>query len=290
MCRLLQVSTSGYYDSLTRPPSEAEKKREIVTQVASEIYKAEYKVPGYRKIYHQMNHCGVKCSAETVRLVCRRQGILSCVVKRKKRPKTTDSRHHNRVNKNILNRDFKAERPNEKWLTDITYIETKNGFVYLSAIIDLFSRRVIGWCVESHMRTEMVVETLKRAIDLRGEIPTDLLFHSDRGVQYTSEDFHGCLELLGMTQSMSEKGQCWDNAPCESFWGKLKAEWLNQRPMFENIDEVRLAVFEYIEGYYYNTRLHQGLGYRTPREVEEEFFEKSQKNIENSLTKEIVLC
>lgn len=274
MCRLLEVSTSGYYAWLTKKPSHAEERREIIAQTALEIYQAEHRVPGYRRIHRQIQRRGINCSAETVRLACRRKGIFSCVVKRKMRPKTTDSNHRNRVEKNVLNRNFKAERPNEKWLTDITYLETKSGFVYLSAIIDLFSRRVIGWCVEPHMKTGLVVETLKRAIDLRGEIPKDLLFHSDRGVQYTSDDFRECLKLLGITQSMSERGQCWDNAPCESFWGKLKAEWLNQRPSFENIDEVRLAVFEYVEGYYYNTRLHQGLGYRTPRDIEEESCDK----------------
>ncbi len=277
MCRLLHVSTSGYYASLTRQPNQADVKRELIARVVSEIHQTEYRIPGYRKIHRQVCRHGIKCGVETVRLACRRAGIVSCVVKRRYRPKTTDSRHRNRINKNVLDRNFTAQRPNEKWLTDITYIETKNGFGYLSAIIDLFSRRVIGWCIESHMRTGMVVETLKRAIDLRGEIPTDLLFHSDRGVQYTSDDFRGCLELLGISQSMSEKGQCWDNAPCESFWGKLKGEWIDQRPMFENIEEARLALFEYIEGYYYNKRLHQGLNYRTPREVEEEFSKKCQE-------------
>ena len=213
MCRLLHVSTSGYYASLTRQPNQADVKRELIARVVSEIHQTEYCIPGYRKIHRQVCRQGIKCGVETVRLACRRAGIVSCVVKRRYRPKTTDSRHRNRINKNVLDRNFTAQRPNEKWLTDITYIETKNGFGYLSAIIDLFSRRVIGWCIESHMRTGMVVETLKRAIDLRGEIPTDLLFHSDRGVQYTSDDFRGCLELLGISQSMSEKGQCWDNAP-----------------------------------------------------------------------------
>lgn len=282
MCRLLGVSRSGYYDSQNRPESPAKKKRETVARIASEIHQAELHIPGYRKIHRQLKErYGISCCPETVRLACRRQGIISCVVKRKRWTKTTDSRHRNRVEKNVLARNFKTQRPNEKWLTDITYIWTKEGYVYLSAIIDLFSRRVVGWCVEPHMRTEMVIDTLKRAIHLRGEVPKGLLFHSDRGVQYTSDDFRESLELFDISQSMSEKGQCWDNAPCESFWGKLKAEWLNQRPVFENIEEVRQVLFEYIDGYYYNTRLHQGLGYRTPREVEEEYKEKLKKITES---------
>lgn len=274
MCRLLRVSSSGYYSWRDRKPSQTQERREIAMQIATEIYQEEYKIPGYRKIHRQMLKRGMKCCAETVRLACQSQGIVSCVAKRKKYPKTTDSKHNRRVDQNVLDRDFKAERPNQKWVTDITYIETKEGFVYLSGVIDLFSRRVVGWCIEPHMRTEMVLDTLRRAIDLRGGIPADLLFHSDRGVQYTSDDFRECLRLLGIIQSMSEKGQCWDNAPCESFWGKLKAEWISQRPVFENIEEARLSIFEYIEGYYYNKRLHQGLNYQTPREIEEEFSKK----------------
>ncbi|MDO5577231.1 MAG: DDE-type integrase/transposase/recombinase, partial [Fibrobacter sp.] len=139
-------------DDVSTFAGKAEEKRKIVAQIASEIHQAEYKIPGYRKIYRQMQRRKIKYSAETVRLACRRKGIISCVIKRKKRPKTTDSNHHHRVAKNVLSHNFKAERPNEKWLTDITYIETKNGFVYLLALIDLFSRCVIGWCVESLMR------------------------------------------------------------------------------------------------------------------------------------------
>ena len=150
----------------------------------------------------------------------------------------------------------------------------KNGqSLYLSAIIDLYSRRVLSWIVAPHMRAELVVDTLKKAIRNRwNAVPKNILFHSDRGVQYTSDELRQTLKRFGITQSMSGKGECWDNAPCESFWGKLKQEWLAQYEPFENIEQVRLALFEYIDGYYYTKRLHQALGYRTPRDVEEEFY------------------
>ena len=123
------------------------------------------------------------------------------------------------------------------------------------------------------MKTRLVVDTLKRALKTRkGIVPKQIIFHSDRGIQYASEEFRQELKRFGITQSMSGKGDCWDNTPCESFWGKLKREWLNHYGTFESIEQVRLAVFEYIEGYYYNQRLHEGLGYRTPRDVEEEYF------------------
>lgn len=269
---MLQVSTSGYYDSLTRGKSKTKERQESIATAVMAIFHDEQQIPGYRKIHRKMKQSGYDCSAESVRLACRRAGIASCVQHKRYRPKTTDSNHSNRVDKNHLERDFTATRPNEKWLTDITYIETDEGFVYLSGIIDLYSRRVIGWNVETHMRTELVIETIRRAIRLRNTVPDKLLFHSDRGVQYTATEFRDCLKLLGITQSMSAKGDCWDNAPCESFWGKLKTEWIYQRKRFKNIEEAKIAVFEYVEGYYYNTRLHQSLDYRTPRQVEENYF------------------
>ncbi len=274
MCELLEVSKSGYYKSLKTIPSQRKQRREELTVQIKDIYEKEHHIPGQRKICESLRRKGEKCSLGLVRRICRKHGIYSCTLKRRKfKPLTTDSRHSNKINKNILERDFKATRPNEKWLTDITYIEMKDKFVYLSVIMDLHSRRVISWVVEPHLKTQLVVETLKKALKTRPNVvPKEIVFHSDRGVQYTSEEFRQELKKFGIVQSMSGKGDCWDNAPCESFWGKLKREWLNRYGVFENIDQVRLAVFEYVEGYYYNQRLHEALGYRTPREVEEEYF------------------
>ena len=274
MCRLLGVSSSGYYKSLKATPSRRTRRREELTTLIKEIHETEFCVPGQRKIHKALSRSGEKCSLGLVRRICRTHNIYSCVRKRRRfKPQTTDSRHLNRVDKNILNRNFTATKPNEKWLADITYIRVKNGFVYLSAILDLHSRRVAAWIVEPQMKAQLVTDTLKRALkNCRGSVPKEIILHSDRGIQYTSEEFRSELKKFGITQSMSGKGECWDNAPCESFWGKLKREWLNRYGIFENIEQVRLALFEYIEGYYYNKRLHEGLGYRSPREVEEEYY------------------
>ena len=216
----------------------------------------------------------MECSLGLVRRICKENNIYSCTLKRKRfKPQTTDSKHSNHINNNIIDRNFKADKPNMKLLADITYIKIKNGFVYLSAILDLHSRRVLAWVVEPWMKAQIVVDTLKQALKkCRGNIPKEIILHSDRGIQYASEEFRSELKRFGIIQSMSGEGECWDNAPCESFWGKLKTEWLSRFGFFENIEQVRLALFEYIEGYYYNKRLHEGLGYRPPREVEEEYY------------------
>ena len=274
MCRLLELDKSGYYKWRRRCLSLTRQRREVLEVQIKEIFEEEHRIPGHRKIHRILCRRGFECSLGLTRKLCRNLGISSCAFKKRRfKPKTTDSAHSNHVNRNILNRDFATTGPNQKWLADITYITMKNGqSLYLSAIIDLHSRKILSWIVAPHMRAELVVDTLKKAIrNRRNTVPKNILFHSDRGVQYTSDELRQTLKRFGITQSMSGKGDCGDNAPCESFWGKLKQEWLAQYGPFENIEQVRLALFEYIDGYYYAKRLHQALGYRTPRDVEEEF-------------------
>ena len=274
MCKLLEVDKSGYYKWRRRCLSLAKQRRGLLKVQIREIFEEEHHIPGYRKIHRILQRRGFVCSLGLTRKLCRDLGIRSCAFKRKRfKLKTTDSAHSNHIDQNILNRDFVAIEPNRKWDADITYIPMKNGkCLYHSAIIDLYSRKVLSWIVAPHMKAELVVDTLEKAIrNCRGIVPKNILFHSDRGVQYTSEEFRQVLKRYGIIQSMSGKGECWDNAPCESFWGKLKQEWLDQFGPFENIEQVRLALFEYIDGYYYAKRLHQALDYRTPRDVEEEF-------------------
>lgn len=277
MCRLLEVSKSGFYNYLNRPTSETKKRQTAAVEKIIEIREQQSNIPGYRKIRNLLNRDGFSYSLGGVRRLCKKHGFFSCVVRKKRAPKTTDSSHNYAVSKNILNRNFKTQGLNEKCVTDITYIRMADGsFVYLSGIMDMHSRRVVGWIVDNEMKTELVSKTLTKAIRQRGVIPKQLLLHSDRGVQYSSNEFRELLKEFGVTQSMSDKGQCWDNAPCESFWGKLKREWLRGKK-FKNIEEVRSSLVEYIDGYYYNQRLHQGLDYRTPREIEDE-------NLQLSLT------
>jgi transposase InsO family protein len=163
---------------------------------------------------------------------------------------------------NLLNRDFTARRPNEKWVTDITYIQTEEGWLYLAGVLDLYGRRLIGWAMDSRMKTELVSTALKQAIGRTGA-PTGVLVHSDRGVQYASEAYQRLLKSNGFVCSMSRKGNCYDNAPMESFWGKLKTEWLNGRK-FMTRAEASKAVFDYIEFFYNRRRIHSCNGYLPP--------------------------
>jgi transposase InsO family protein len=160
---------------------------------------------------------------------------------------TTDSNHDHPIAESVLNRNFKAEKPNEKWVTDITYVRTLEGFLFVVAIIDLFSRKVIGYAMAAHMRTELVVSALQMVIGRGRKIAEGIYLHSDRGVQFTSEDFRKVLNQVEICQSMSRKGDCWDNAPCESWFGKLKTEWIYPNGIYATRREAELSIIEYIE-------------------------------------------
>ena len=186
--------------------------------------------------------------------------------KKKFVPRTTDSIHDQPVAENLLNREFTAEAPNRKWVTDITYIWTNEGWLYLAGVLDLFSRKVVGWAMADHMRTELVSEALQMAITHRR--PADgLLHHSDRGVQYASDDYQKLLQDHHMEVSMSGRGQCWDNACVESFWGTLKTELVNHEH-YATREEARQSIFEYIEVFYNRKRMHSSLGYKSPEAFE----------------------
>jgi transposase InsO family protein len=221
-------------------------------------------------VYAAIRKRGLSYSLNTIHADCKRLGIKS-ITKKKYRVKTTDSNHDNPIAKNVLNRDFKAEKPNEKWVTDITYVDTLEGWLYLVAIIDLFSRKVIGYAMADNMRTELVVSALQMAIGRGRKIVGDMWLHSDRGVQFSSEMFREILKLVGIEQSMSRKGNCWDNAPSESWFSKLKTEWIYPNGVYKTRREAELSIMEYIEMFYNSQRLHQSLEYCTPNEVEAEY-------------------
>jgi len=274
MCRVLKVSKSGYYDWRNRndaPPTATEFARQERCKLVEKIF-CEYRcIYGYRKIYHELRRRSVACSLNTIHADCKRLGIKS-IVRRKVRVHTTDSNHANPIAENVLSRDFKAEKPNEKWVTDITYVATLEGWLYVVAIIDLFSRKVIGYSMADHLRTELVVDALKMVMGRGRKLVGDLWLHSDRGVQFTSEQFRDVLNLVGIEQSMSRKGDCWDNAPCESWFGKLKTEWIYPNgKIFATRKAAELSIIEYIEMFYNSKRIHQALNYRTPNEVEVDF-------------------
>lgn len=237
------------------------------------IAKTNHNVYGQRKLCVAVNREGIPCCVNTVSADCKKLNLKSCT-RTKYRVKTTDSDHDQPIAQNLLSRDFTASRPCEKWVTDITYIETVAGWLYLVVILDLYTRRVIGWATSDSLATEFVVDALKMAIRNSWSMTGEILLHSDRGVQYTSKDFRACLKLADITQSMSRRANCWDNAPSESFFAKLKQEWVYVKDVYVDHVAAERDIFEYIECFYNRQRLHQALGYRTPMEVEAEFFAK----------------
>lgn len=279
LCRALNVSTSGFYAWCQRkdvPKSSNEKLKQKRLKFIETIFNESHQVYGYRKIHAALKKYGVMCSLNTVHAECKELGIKSRV-RKKYRVCTTDSNHKNSVSDNVLARDFEAHAPNEKGVTDITYLETKEGWLFVVAIIDLFSRKIIGYAMADHMRTELVVSALRCALST-GRKPTGPIWlHSDRGVQFTADMFRDALKLAGIEQSMSRKGNCWDNAPCESWFGKLKTEWVYVREkVYATRTEAMASVMEYIEMFYNSQRLHQSLGYQTPNEFELQYYQRKE--------------
>jgi transposase InsO family protein len=200
-------------------------------------------------------------SRKIVAGIMRENGWKSKVCKKYKA--TTNSKHNLPVAENLLDRQFTADKPNQKWVSDITYIPTDEGWLYLAGILDLYGREIVGWAMGERMTKELVIRALNQANGRRND-PWGVLIHSDRGSQYCSHDYQKALEQGGFICSMSGKGNCYDNAVMESFWGKLKQEWLNDK-CFRTRREAMSAVFWYIEVYYKNYRLHESNGYQTPR-------------------------
>lgn len=262
MCQALNVSRSGYYAFLKRPPSaRAERKAALLKTVTSLFYKYK-RIYGATRITKELPQEQLACKT-TVAKVMQENGLRSKVIKKYKA--TTNSRHNLPVAENILNREFTASRRNEKWVSDITYIATDEGWLYLAGILDLYDRSIVGWSMDSRMKTSLVISALRNAIG-RKKPKEGLILHSDRGVQYASHNYQKLIQEKNFVCSMSRKGNCYDNAPMESFWGKLKTEWLNDMH-FKTRDEARSAVFEYIELFYNRNRIHSSNDYIAPLKV-----------------------
>jgi transposase InsO family protein len=256
------------------PPTERAMARQQRREFVEELFNKSHRIYGYRKTSAVLRSRGIACSPNTIHADYKYCGIKS-VTQKRFRVRTTDSSHDLPVAHNVLDRDFRAENPNEKWVTDITYVETLEGWLFVVAIIDLFSRKVIGYAMADHLRTELVVSALRMALMRGRKIVGEIWLHSDRGVQFSSEMFRDVLNVTGIGQSMSRKGDCWDNAPCESWFGKLKAEWIYPRGVYVTREEAKLSIIEYIEMFYNSERVHQALGYRTPNEIESEYFDRA---------------
>lgn len=264
MAKVLEVSKSGYYAWLLRPESARKRDRRQLDARVRAAYAAHKGRYGSTKISRYLTGQGYPCSRMRVALSMRRQG-LKAKVSRKFRV-TTDSTHNLAPAPNLLNRNFTVDAPNTVWVSDITYLRSKSGWLYLTLIIDLFSRRIVGWCVSTSLRHETVLKALDRAVRTRRP-PRGLLFHSDRGIQYCCEAFRAKLDEYGFVQSMSRKGNCWDNAVSESLFRSLKTEWAYHVEL-SNLAHAQTELFEYIEIFYNNQRLHATLDYVSPAAFE----------------------
>lgn len=270
MCQVLQVSRSGYYSWVDRGPSARAVRREKIQATVARLYTESNEIYSSTKIAKQMQQDEQLESAcrNTVAKAMREMGLKSRV-SRGFTPTTTKSDPTKQPAANVLNREFTADAPNQKWVTDITYLKVAVGWVYLAAVVDLFSRKVVGWSISDSLATSLVSDALRDAVEKRRPQRGELLHHSDRGCQYTSEAYQRTLKALGIECSMSRTGNCYDNAVAERFFWSLKYEWTNHYE-YENLEEARLSVFKYIETFYNSQRLHQTLGYQSPNDYEAE--------------------
>lgn len=265
MCSIIRVSSSGFYKWLYRPKSNREKKTEELSELIKQEYEDSHHIYGSPRITVALKKKNHQVSRSYVARLMKKLNLRSKI--RKKYKVTTDSGHSYQVAENLLQRDFSAATLSQKWVGDITYIKTASGWVYLTTVIDLADRKVIGWAFSNDMTTtNTTIRALKMAVRNRGT-KQGLIFHSDRGVQYACDEFKGLLKKNGIIQSMSRKGNCWDNAVAESFFKTLKTEFIYHRK-FENREMARVEIFSYIEGFYHTKRTHSTIGYKTPNEME----------------------
>jgi putative transposase len=268
MCKVLDVSPSGYYTSLERTPSPRAERHARVQQAVRQVHAESHGIYGSHKIAERLQQRDDLESAcrNTVAQAMREMGLKSRVSKGFT-PTTTQADPSKQPAPNVLARDFTAPAPNRKWVTDITYLSTAAGWVYLAVVMDLFSRKIVGWSIGESLATELVADTLRKAIELRRPDGGQLLHHSDRGCQYTSDAYQHILHALGIECSMSRTGNCYDNAVMERFFWSLKHEW-TKHESFGTLEDARLSVFKYIETFYNAERLHQTLGYQSPNQFE----------------------
>jgi putative transposase len=266
LCDALEVSPAGYYAWLVRPPSFQEQRREALLVLIQGIHAEAKGRYGSPRVHAALAGRDGARSVNTVAKLMRDNDIRAKSA-RKFQCRTTDSNHALPVAANVLDRQFDPAGPNETWVADITYIPTREGWLYLAVVEDLFSRMVVGWSMDATMTSRLVVDALGMAVARR--LPGEgLLAHSDRGSQYASDHYQQLLGRYGIECSMSGVGQCWDNAPAESFFATLKKELVHDED-YQSREEARASIFEFIEVFYNNQRLHSSLGYVTPAAYEQ---------------------
>lgn len=267
MCRLFEVTRQGYYAYANRPPSPRVEDERRLGEAVHEVFVASGETYGSPRVLRELKRTGLRVGKRRVERAMRGMGLTPPTPCHHVRTTVQEPSHP--VAPNELARDFTATRPNERWVTDITYVWTHQGWAYVAVILDLFSRAVVGWAIDSSLSTALPLEALRRAVQRRRPA-AGLLHHSDRGCQYTSNDYRQALAELGITVSMSRTGNCWDNAVAESFFSTLKNELIHRR-QWRTRHELHAAAFEYIEIFYNRRRLHSSLNYKTPAEAEEEY-------------------
>jgi putative transposase len=265
ICRVLKVSRGGFFAWLKRPVSKRRQRQEKLIEKIRAVHQENRELYGSPRVYRSLLIDGqIVCRNTVAKLM--RQAKIRAKTRRRFVPRTTDSAHQQPVADNTLNRNFTARAPDRKWVADITYVPTAGGWLYLAAVLDLFSRKIVGWSMADHMKTDLVSDALQMALRRR-DPKQGLLHHSDRGVQYASDEYQKLLTDHDIRISMSGKGDCWDNAVMESFWATLKMELIYQQEYATRM-EARFSIFEYIEVFYNRQRLHSSLGYVSPESFE----------------------
>jgi putative transposase len=266
MCSVFGVSTSGYYSWKNRDNSNKEQKVYELKRKIEDVFTGSRKTYGAPRVFQVLKGLGLNVGKCTVARMMRDMGLMA-KTKRRFKVKTTDSNHQNPISPNILEQNFDVEKPSTVWLSDITYVETGEGWLYVFSIMDLCTRKIVGWSFADSLSHEAALESLEMALK-RQKYSPGLIFHTDRGVQYTCEVFRKKLQDIKFIQSMSRKGNCYDNAPMESFFHTFKTELVYQTT-FQTKEDARTAIFEWIEEFYNRQRIHSSIGYKSPVDYEE---------------------
>jgi transposase InsO family protein len=264
-CEVLNVSRSGYYAWRDRPASAQAVRRQELLEAIQAVYTASHGTYGSPRIHRELQACEISCCRNTVARVMRENGV-ECRPKPAFTPQTTDSDHGYAVAENLLDQQFDIRELDTVWVSDITYIRTDEGWLYLAAVMDLCSRKIVGWKAADHLRSELACAALVKALKDR-QPGSGLMHHSDQGVQYACDQYQQLLGLHGVLCSMSRRGNCYDNAPMESFFGSLKTEWVHHRHYRTRAEAVQ-SLFEYIEVFYNRQRRHSALGLVSPVDYE----------------------
>lgn len=275
MCHVLEVSENGYYNWRKRGKSQRKQDDEQLTERIKDAYDDNRGVYGSPRIHAELKEQGIHCGRKRIARLMREKGINAG--RKRQKARTTDSSHDSPIAPNLLKRDFTADAPNKKWLTDMTFIATREGWLYLAGVLDAYSRKLIGWAMGKEHDAELVKEALRMAL-IQRQPGAGLVHHSDRGSEYASKSYQGLLHQHNIQISMSRKGDCYDNAPMESFWGTLKEEGVG-KVIFQSRKEAKTAIFDYIEVFYNRKRRHSSLGYLSPVD-----FEKQGEQRENDLS------